>query len=56
LLAGEESPILDLQRLLNHVYERGRYNLAIDYHQSLQPSLSQDDLEWMEALVKKCSE
>jgi Protein of unknown function (DUF4058) len=56
LLAGEESPILDLQRLLNHVYERGRYNLAIDYHQPLQPSLSQDDLEWMEALVKKCSE
>lgn len=52
LMSGEELPILDLQKLLNHVYERGRYHLAIDYHQPLQPSLSQEDQQWIESLLK----
>jgi hypothetical protein len=31
LMANDISPILDLQKLLNQVYDRGRYHLAIDY-------------------------
>lgn len=38
LMPGEVEPILDLQKLLNRVYERGRYHLAINYRQSPQPS------------------
>jgi hypothetical protein len=53
LMPGEEPPLLDLQKLLNHVYERGRYHLAIDYQQPLQPALSQADQQWMDKLLKE---
>jgi hypothetical protein len=53
LLPGEEEPILDLQKLLNYVYERGRYHLAIDYTQPVQPPLSATDAQWVEALLKE---
>ncbi|MCY7278244.1 MAG: DUF4058 family protein [Phormidesmis sp. CAN_BIN44] len=33
--------------MLQQVYERGRYHLAIDYQQPPQPPLSQDDLDWL---------
>jgi hypothetical protein len=31
LMPGEEAPILELQPLLNRVYKKGRYHLAISY-------------------------
>ncbi|WP_226587182.1 DUF4058 family protein [Microseira wollei] len=43
LSVGEVEPILDLQPLLNRVYEKGRYHLAIDYTQPPQPPLSEAD-------------
>jgi hypothetical protein len=43
LMLGEEEPILELQPLLDRVYEKGRYYLAIDYSQPPQPSLSEKD-------------
>lgn len=51
LLRGEEEPILDLQKLLNYVYERGRYHLAIDYTQPPSPTLSEKDAEWAKTLL-----
>ena len=51
LLLGEGEPILDLQKLLNYVYERGRYHLAIDYTQLPQPPLSEENAEWAKALL-----
>ena len=39
LLLGEDEPILSLQPLLNRVYEKGRYHLAIDYNQAAVPPL-----------------
>lgn len=53
LSAGEVEPILDLQPLLNYVYEKGRYHLAIDYTQPPQPSLSAADSEWAETLLRE---
>lgn len=46
LLPGEEEPILELQPLLNRVYEKGRYHLAIDYGQPPVPPLGEDDAQW----------
>jgi Protein of unknown function (DUF4058) len=51
LLPGETEPILDLQKLLNYVYKRGRYHLAIDYTQMPQPPLSKEDAEWAKTLL-----
>jgi len=53
LAAGDEEPVLDLQAVLQQVYERGRYHLAIDYQQPPPPPLSQDDLTWITALLKE---
>jgi hypothetical protein len=50
LLLREAEPVLDLQKLLNYVYERGRYHLAIDYTQMPQPPLSKEDAEWAKTL------
>jgi Protein of unknown function (DUF4058) len=56
LLFGEEEPILNLQRLLNYVYDRGRYLLAIDYIRSTQPQLSEMDAAWAKTLLNPCQE
>jgi Protein of unknown function (DUF4058) len=47
LLPDEVEPILDLQKLLNYVYQRGRYYLAIDYTHPPQPPLSEADAQWL---------
>lgn len=55
LMPGEEAPILELQPLLNRVYEKGRYHLAIDYGQPAVPPLEEEDEQWAAKLVKKLS-
>lgn len=51
LMMGEGEPILDLQPLLERVYEKGRYYLAIDYKKPPQPPLSEEDTRWVETLL-----
>lgn len=51
LLPQEPELVLELQKLLNYVYERGRYHLAIDYTQPPQPSLSEADRQWAMSLL-----
>lgn len=51
LLADEEEPILELQKLLNYVYDRGRYHLAINYTQPLSPPLSEENAQWAKTLL-----
>ncbi|MGJ3252137.1 MAG: DUF4058 family protein [Elainellaceae cyanobacterium] len=41
LLPGDTEPILDLQPILNYVYIKGRYQLAIDYDQPPIPPIAQ---------------
>ncbi|OUL28703.1 hypothetical protein BV372_24480 [Nostoc sp. T09] len=52
LMTGEAEPILNLQPLLDRVYEKGRYYLAIDYTKPPQPPLSEDDRQWAEILLR----
>jgi hypothetical protein len=53
LMLGEEAPILALQPLLNRVYEKGRYHLAIDYAQPPVPPLGEEDEQWVAAQIQK---
>lgn len=46
-LAGEASVLLDLQLLLHQIYDRARFQLAINYQQVLLPQLSEDDKNWV---------
>jgi Protein of unknown function (DUF4058) len=51
LLPGEAEPSLALQKVMDYVFDRGRYHLAIDYQQPLQPQLSAPDRAWVETLL-----
>ncbi len=44
--------MVDLQSVLNDVYQRGRLDLSIDYSQDPWPDLNADDLVWMRELLK----
>ncbi len=52
LRLGELEPTIDLQILVDQVYQRGRYNLAIDYSQPTQPRLNSEDEIWVSSLIK----
>ncbi|MGH2415995.1 MAG: DUF4058 family protein, partial [Microcystaceae cyanobacterium] len=49
----EVEPVVDLQRLLNEVYERARFDLAIDYSQPVKPSLSPEEIAWVAEILAK---
>jgi hypothetical protein len=51
LQPNDAVPVVDLQRLLNEVYTRARFDLAIDYHQPLQPVISSQDAAWVQSLL-----
>ena len=53
LSAGDTEPIIELQDLLNGVYERASLDLRVDYTQPVVPSLSQNDATWADALLKE---
>lgn len=51
LRQGELEPILDLQSLIYQIYQRGRYELAIDYSQPPSPTLNEEDLTWFRSVI-----
>ncbi|MBC6435871.1 DUF4058 family protein, partial [Nostoc sp. HG1] len=53
LREGESEPIVDLQRLLNQVYERARFDLAIDYTQALKILRSPEEEAWMREILQR---
>jgi Protein of unknown function (DUF4058) len=55
LRLGEPEPVIDLQKLLNEIYERARFDLAIDYSQSLKPALPSEQEAWLREIVEKDS-
>ncbi|HAG82160.1 MAG TPA: hypothetical protein DCL61_13590 [Cyanobacteria bacterium UBA12227] len=51
--ATRYEPLIDLQSLLNGVYERAGYDLVIDYTQDSIPPLLGIDITWADALLKE---
>ena len=50
---GDPEPIIDLQTLLNGVYERAKYHLAIDYNQEPVQPLKAEDVSWVDTLLRE---
>lgn len=44
---------LDLQALIDKVYEQGRYHLLIDYSKDPVPALSEAETQWVDAVLKE---
>jgi len=53
LRAGDVEPIVDLQALLNTVYDRAAYDITLDYNAELVPALSEADAARAEALLEE---
>lgn len=51
LRPGETEPRLDLSRALQLVYERGGYDLELDYSRQPEPPLSPEDAAWAATCV-----
>ncbi|MBD2446176.1 DUF4058 family protein [Nostoc sp. FACHB-152] len=51
LRKGEPEPLLELQPLLNRVYDCARLELAINYTQPCIPKLSPEDETWLQSLI-----
>lgn len=49
----DTEPFLDLKLLLNQVYDRASYDLAIDYTQEPVPPLQEADAVWVDAWLKR---
>ncbi len=53
LRQGDREPIVNLQELINGVYERAGFDLAIDYTREPVPPLTETDATWVKELLKK---
>ncbi|MFG6101533.1 DUF4058 family protein [Leptothoe sp. EHU-05/26/07-4] len=51
LRPDDQAPIVDLQRLLDEIYERSGYDLKLDYQQDPVPSVSDDEAAWLDSLL-----
>lgn len=52
LQLGDVEPIVNLQTLLNEIYDQGGYDLRLDYHQDPVPALSKTDAAWVDEWLK----
>ncbi|MCC3457037.1 DUF4058 family protein [Microcoleus sp. PH2017_08_TRC_O_A] len=55
LRAGDVEPMVDLQALLNIVYDRAAYDITLDYTAQLVPALSESDAVWADSLLRETS-
>ncbi|WP_072015935.1 DUF4058 family protein [Leptolyngbya sp. KIOST-1] len=46
LRSGDPEPIVDLQSLLNEIYNKSSYDLKLDYSAEPVPPLSEADADW----------
>ncbi len=53
LRSGDTEPLVDLQGLLNQVYDRAAYDLVINYNREPVPPLSEVDAAWAEAVLQE---
>lgn len=55
LRANDPEPTVDLQRLLDDIYRRARFDLAIDYGQPLKPALRHEDEVWVQEILQQAN-
>jgi len=53
LRGGDVEPIVDLQGLLNEVYDRAGYDFTLDYTAEPVPALSEPDAVWADAWLRE---
>lgn len=53
LQSEDIEPILDIQSLLNSIYNRARYHLRIDYNLEPVPPLKADNAAWCDTLLRE---
>ena len=47
----DAEPLIELNTLLNLVYQKARLELLVDYQQPLKPALSSEDREWATRII-----
>jgi hypothetical protein len=52
LRGGDVEPIVDLQALLNGIYDRAAYDFRIDYTAAPVPALSEADAAWADSWLR----
>jgi hypothetical protein len=50
LYSGDREPVVDLQQMLEQVYQEAALELAIDYTTQPIPPLSESDFQWIQSL------
>ncbi|UBF29115.1 DUF4058 family protein [Kovacikia minuta CCNUW1] len=53
LKVGDAEPLVNLNEILNGVYERAGFDLRIDYTQPLQPPLAEGGMAWIDGLLQE---
>ncbi len=53
LRAGEGDVMLDLQAVLNQVYEQGRYYQLVDYTAEPVPPLTTEEAQWVDQILRE---
>lgn len=51
LRESDPEPLLDIQTLINELYDEGNYDLVIDYTQEPVPPLSQENAAWVDEVL-----
>lgn len=53
LLEGDPDVVVDLQAVLNQVYQQGRYGMVLNYAAEPPVTLSEEDKAWMDKILKE---
>jgi Protein of unknown function (DUF4058) len=53
LRRGDVEPIVDLQLLINRLYDRAGYDYTIDYNSEIVPKLSESEAAWADTLLRE---
>lgn len=53
LRATDPEPVIELQMLLDTVYDRAGYDYTLDYTQEIVPALSEEDTAWIKEILKQ---
>jgi hypothetical protein len=51
LKSGDAEPLVDLHAILEDIYDRAGFDLAVDYSQPASPPLPSEDAAWVHALL-----